>query len=71
MKDNNIGVLITDHNVREKLDACERSYILNNSKIIAEGSSEDILENKKVKKENLEKSSKCSRRHLFKQSKQT
>ena len=50
LKDKNIGVLITDHNVRETLDVCERSYILNNSKIIAEGSSEDILENEEVKK---------------------
>ena len=45
-----VGILITDHNVRETLDVCERSYILNNSKIIAEGSSEDILENEEVKK---------------------
>ena len=50
LKDNNIGILITDHNVRETLGVCDRSYILNNSKIIAEGKSKDILENEKVKK---------------------
>ena len=50
LKDNNIGILITDHNVRETLDVCDRSYILNNSKIIAEGKSKDILKDEKVKK---------------------
>ena len=49
LKSNNIGILITDHNVRETLDVCDRSYILNNSKIIAEGKSEEILKNEKVK----------------------
>ena len=49
LKINNIGILITDHNVRETLDVCDRSYILNNSKIIAEGRSEEILKNDKVK----------------------
>jgi lipopolysaccharide export system ATP-binding protein len=49
LKENNIGILITDHNVRETLDVCDRSYILNNSKIIAEGKSKEILENEKVK----------------------
>jgi lipopolysaccharide export system ATP-binding protein len=50
LKENNIGILITDHNVRETLDVCDRSYILNDSKIIAEGNSADILKNEKVKK---------------------
>jgi len=49
LKSNNIGILITDHNVRETLNVCDRSYILNNSKIIAEGKSEEILKNEKVK----------------------
>jgi len=49
LKSNNIGILITDHNVRETLDVCDRSYILNNSKIIAEGKSEEILKNELVK----------------------
>ena len=50
LKDNNIGILITDHNVRETLNVCDRSYILNNSKIIAEGKSKEILSNEKVQK---------------------
>jgi len=50
LKKNQIGILITDHNVRETLGVCDRSYILNDSKIIAEGTSEDILNNKTVKK---------------------
>ena len=50
LKKNNIGILITDHNVRETLHVCDRSYILNDSKIIAEGVSEEILDNEKVKK---------------------
>ena len=50
LKNNRIGILITDHNVRETLDVCDRSYILNNSKIIAEGKSEEILVNEQVQK---------------------
>ncbi len=50
LKENKIGVLITDHNVRETLNVCDRSYILNDSKIIAEGNSEDILKDDKVKR---------------------
>lgn len=49
LKKNQIGILITDHNVRETLGVCDRSYILSDSIIIAEGTSEDILNNKKVK----------------------
>jgi lipopolysaccharide export system ATP-binding protein len=45
-----IGVLITDHNVRETLDICSRAYIVNSGEIIAEGNSEQILANEKVRK---------------------
>ena len=45
----NIGVLITDHNVRETLGICQHAYILSNSKIIAEGSAEEILSNQQVR----------------------
>jgi len=38
LKDRNIGVLITDHNVRETLGICDRAYILSNGNLIAEGS---------------------------------
>ncbi len=45
----NIGVLITDHNVRETLDICERAYIVNEGKIMCEGTPQTILENKQVR----------------------
>ena len=44
----NIGVLITDHNVRETLDICERAYIVGEGRIIAEGDAEAILTNQQV-----------------------
>jgi len=49
LKDQNIGVLITDHNVRETLGICERAYILNEGDLIASGSPEQILSNNHVK----------------------
>lgn len=49
LKNRGIGVLITDHNVRETLSICDRAYVLGNGKIIAEGSPETILENKQVR----------------------
>lgn len=45
----NIGVLITDHNVRETLDICERAYIVNQGKILCEGAPDVILTNKQVR----------------------
>jgi lipopolysaccharide export system ATP-binding protein len=45
-----IGVLITDHNVRETLDICEVAYIVGEGHIIAEGSPQDVLDNAKVRK---------------------
>lgn len=45
----NIGVLITDHNVRETLDICDRAYIVNEGHIIADGNTEAILSNEKVR----------------------
>ena len=47
--DRGIGILITDHNVRETLGICDRAYIVNNGKILAEGTSEQILNNEKVR----------------------
>jgi len=44
-----LGVLVTDHNVRETLGACHRSYIVNEGQIIAEGSQEDILSHEEVR----------------------
>jgi lipopolysaccharide export system ATP-binding protein len=47
--DRDIGVLITDHNVRETLGICGRAYILNNGSLIASGSPEEILEDQHVR----------------------
>ncbi|MGB0865433.1 MAG: LPS export ABC transporter ATP-binding protein [Granulosicoccaceae bacterium] len=44
-----IGVLITDHNVRETLGICERAYILGNGTVLAEGSPQEVLENTQVR----------------------
>lgn len=44
-----IGVLITDHNVRETLDICDNAYIVGDGKIIAEGNAEAILASQKVR----------------------
>ena len=49
LTDHNIGVLITDHNVRETLGICNRAYILSDGKIIAQGQPEDVLSNKEVR----------------------
>ncbi|MGI9330295.1 MAG: LPS export ABC transporter ATP-binding protein [Gammaproteobacteria bacterium] len=45
-----IGVLITDHNVRETLGICERAYILSEGSVIAEGPPDEILKNQEVRK---------------------
>ena len=45
-----IGVLITDHNVRETLGICDRAYVMGEGKILAEGGPAQILENKIVRK---------------------
>ena len=45
----NIGVLITDHNVRETLGICDHAYILNKGQVIAEGPPQAILENRQVR----------------------
>ncbi len=50
LRDKGIGILITDHNYREMLDTCNRSYVLHSGKIIAQGGKESILANDDVKK---------------------
>jgi lipopolysaccharide export system ATP-binding protein len=47
--DRGIGVLITDHNVRETLGICGRAYILSDGSLIASGSPSEILENQHVR----------------------
>ena len=49
LKKRGIGVLITDHNVRETLDICDRAYIVNEGSILAEGDTKTILDNQKVR----------------------
>jgi len=44
-----IGVLITDHNVRETLDVCDRAYVIKSGTLLAEGTSEDIGKNADVR----------------------
>ncbi|MDD5115291.1 MAG: ATP-binding cassette domain-containing protein, partial [Methylobacter sp.] len=50
LKDRGIGVLITEHNVRETLGICDRAYILNDGRVIAEGNAEAIVANEEVRK---------------------
>ncbi len=49
LKNKGIGVLITDHNVRETLDICEKAYIVSSGYILASGNAEEILANEKVR----------------------
>lgn len=49
LKERGIGVLITDHNVRETLGICERAYIIGEGKVIAEGEPESLLNDQRVR----------------------
>jgi lipopolysaccharide export system ATP-binding protein len=49
LKDRNIGVLITDHNVRDTLDIIDRAYIIYDGKVLMEGTPSDITNNPKVR----------------------
>jgi len=49
LRDRDIGVLVTDHNVRETLGICDRAYILNAGVVIAEGAPADILQDQQVR----------------------
>ena len=50
LKDRQIGVLITDHNVRETLGICDRAYIINDGSVLACGKPEEIVYNESVRK---------------------
>ncbi len=50
LKERNIGVLITDHNVRETLGICDRAYIINAGSVMAEGKPDEIIYNEVVRK---------------------
>jgi len=49
LKDRGIGILLTDHNVRETLDICEKAYIVSEGRLIADGDANAILSNEKVR----------------------
>lgn len=49
LRDRGIGVLITDHNVRETLDICDRAYIINDGGVIAEGAPRVLLDDAQVR----------------------
>ena len=49
LRDRGLSVLITDHNVRETLDVCEKAYIVSHGNLIAEGTPAEILQNEHVK----------------------
>jgi lipopolysaccharide export system ATP-binding protein len=50
LTERDIGVLITDHNVRETLGICQRAYILNEGKVLAAGTPDEIIYNEAVRK---------------------
>jgi lipopolysaccharide export system ATP-binding protein len=49
LKQRGIGVLITDHNVRETLKICDRAYVVHDGKILIEGTAEEVVQHTKVK----------------------
>ena len=49
LRDRNIGVLITDHNVRETLAICDHAYIINEGRVLASGDPQDIINNPDVR----------------------
>lgn len=53
LKKENIGVLITDHNVKETLDICDRAYVLKSGKILTHGKPNEIVQNADVRKHYL------------------
>ena len=50
LKDRGIGVLITDHNVRETLGICDHAYIINQGTVLASGHPDEIIENESVRR---------------------
>lgn len=49
LRERHIGILITDHNVRETLDICDRAYIISDGRVIAEGTPSELLDNAEVR----------------------
>ncbi len=55
LKKKRLGIIITDHNVREILNITDRAYIINKGKVICSGTSEELLQNKEVREQYLGK----------------
>ena len=53
LKSMGIGILITDHNVRETLDICDRAYVIKSGELLAYGTSDEVFNNPLVKKHYL------------------
>ena len=53
LKERGIGVLITDHNVRETLGICDRAYIINQGAVLASGRPDDIIADESVRRVDL------------------
>jgi lipopolysaccharide export system ATP-binding protein len=49
LRERHLGILITDHNVRETLDICDRGYIISSGTVIAAGTPADLLSNQQVR----------------------
>ncbi|MBR4970233.1 MAG: LPS export ABC transporter ATP-binding protein, partial [Paludibacteraceae bacterium] len=62
LKEKNIGILITDHNVDETLSITDRAYLLFDGKILFQGTSEELAENPIVKEKYLGKDFELKRR---------
>jgi lipopolysaccharide export system ATP-binding protein len=67
LKSKEIGIIITDHNVRETLGVCDRAYILNEGRILEEGTPEKIAQSQKARKIYLGEGFELGRRHLGKE----
>jgi lipopolysaccharide export system ATP-binding protein len=50
LKERSIGILITDHNVRETLGICDRAYIINDGSVLASGNPDEIVDNENVRR---------------------
>jgi lipopolysaccharide export system ATP-binding protein len=50
LKSEKVGVLITDHNVKETLDICDRAYVLRNGEMLSEGTPQEIVDDKNVRR---------------------
>ena len=67
LKSKGIGIIITDHNVRETLGVCDRAYILNEGRILEEGSPEKIAQSQKAREVYLGDEFELARRHSKKE----